>query len=178
VLAPDALELCFEPQGGPVCPTGGAAHRIDALLIAFLGATGGAITAVVAITRMQGTQTPFGVPLSLAVLKLPFGAITALVGLLLIHGEFVPGLTNLDTEGQILAYALFFGIAQQIVTGFVDRQAANLLNKIPYKREPDTEQAPSSQQLADLAAFMADAQRDARNREAVGADAQAVGETK
>ena len=66
--------------------------------------------------------------------KLPFGALTALLGLVLIHGRFVPGLTDLDSSGQILAYAIALGVAQHAVTGLVDRRGQELLAGIPGKR--------------------------------------------
>ena len=43
-----------------------------------------------------------GLPVAMAVLKLPTGAITAFLGLLLMRGQFVPGLSALDTSAQIL----------------------------------------------------------------------------
>jgi hypothetical protein len=49
------------------------------------------------------------------------------------HGEFVPGLSQLDSQPQILAYAFLFGIAQQLVTKLVDRQAQDILAKVPSK---------------------------------------------
>jgi hypothetical protein len=167
---PDALELCFEaPEGtGQVCPTGSEPHRIDALVISLLGATGGAISAVIAITRMQGSQTPFEVPLALALLKPPFGAVTALAGLILIHGQFVPGLTNLDSEGQILAYALFFGIVQQILTGFVDRRADDLLEQVPHKRGPDAGTPSPSEAISDIADLVEPDGSDATSSQGTG----------
>ena len=56
----------------------------------------------------------------LLLLKLPTGALTAFLGLILLHGEFVPGLSALDTSGQILAWALVFGYAQQLFTRLID----------------------------------------------------------
>jgi hypothetical protein len=41
-------------------------------------------------------------------LKLPAGALTAIAGLILILGDFIPGLSELDNQGQILAYAIVF----------------------------------------------------------------------
>jgi len=64
------------------------------------------------------------------VLKLPVGAITAFLGLLLIRGEFVPGLSALDTPGQILAWALVFGYAQQLFTRLVDQQGQVVLDNV------------------------------------------------
>ena len=72
---------------------------------------------------MRGTATPYSLPIALAVLKVPTGALTAVLGLVLMRGEFIPGLSALDSSGQILAWAAVFGAAQQLVTRMVDRQA-------------------------------------------------------
>jgi hypothetical protein len=130
---PASLQMCFGDRG-QICPTGTVASGRDALTVAVLGATGGALAAAFSIRRLQGTTTPYGVPLALALVKLPLGALSALTGLVLVHGRFVPGLTELDTSGQILAYAVVFGVGQQALTALVDRRAQELLDKIPYKR--------------------------------------------
>ncbi len=51
-------------------------------------------------------------PFALIARELPTGALTAVLGLLLLRGGFVPGLSALDSTGQILAWALIFGAAQ------------------------------------------------------------------
>ena len=79
--------------------------------------------------------------LALAALKLPTGAITAFLGLLLMRGQFVPGLSALDTSAQILAWALVFGYAQQLFTRLVDQQGQTVLNSV---RSPDTPQPSRS----------------------------------
>jgi len=141
LIWPETLQLCFAGATGQVCPTGAAPTPRDALVIEVLGASGGALAAVLAVSKMQGTSTPYSVPLALAMLKLPFGALSALLGLVLIHGRFVPGLTDLDTSGQILAYAIVLGIAQQAVTALVDRRGQELLAGIPGKRTANTSSA-------------------------------------
>jgi hypothetical protein len=69
--------------------------------------------------------------------------LSALVGLLFVRGEFIPGLSQLDNQPQILAYAFLFGIAQQLVTGTVDRQAQEILKKVPSKEPVSTKPQPS-----------------------------------
>ena len=69
-------------------------------------------------------------------LKLPSGALTAILGLLLMSGEFVPGLSALDTPGQILAWAVIFGYAQQLFTQFVDQRAQGLLDQVSSQDSP------------------------------------------
>src|SRR5215212_8817993 len=146
VLHPEMLPLCFEPQPTPtqpavlVCPTAASplTDDIDAVvrrtvsnwdvpLIEFIGMVAAGVTGAVALRRIQGTATPFTVPVALNILKLPTGALTAVLGLMLMRGGFVPGLTALDTTPQIIAWAVIFGASQQLFTGMVDRQAASVL---------------------------------------------------
>ncbi|MDP9210096.1 MAG: hypothetical protein M3O65_16725, partial [Actinomycetota bacterium] len=95
------------------------------------------LSAAVSIRHLHGSSTPYDVPVALSLLKLPSGALSAVIGLVFIRGEFVPGLSQLDNQPQILAYAFLFGIAQQLVTRLVDRQAQDVLTKVPSK-EPTT----------------------------------------
>jgi hypothetical protein len=154
------VPLCFAPQGSGavVCPTGTAAladdpsvaqigtlmthtaSPADAAVVMLLGLIGAAVTGAAAIRRIRGTSTPYAVPMTLMALKLPTGALTAFLGLVLINGDFVPGLSALDTPGQILAWALLFGAAQQLVTGLVDKRAQSVLDDVgPGPMTGDTE---------------------------------------
>jgi hypothetical protein len=96
-----------------------------------MGALGGTLGATATIRTLRGTSTPFDVPLALAMLKVPLGAMTALLALVLIRGDIVPGLSVLDSQGQILAYALVFGFAQQALTRLLDQRAETLLEGLP-----------------------------------------------
>jgi hypothetical protein len=158
---PNAIPLCFQPgvtvatttgsqttlpSGQPVqsvCPSGDRQRPTsgDVLIVAGLGALGGALGALVAIRNLRGTSTPYSVSTALAVLKVPSGALCTMIGMLLLSGGFVPGLTNLDDQRQILAYALIFGIAQQLVTRVADNRAQQILDKLPSK-DPQAKQAP------------------------------------
>jgi hypothetical protein len=107
-----------------------AARRGDLFLVEVIGLTAAAVAAAVAIRGIRGSSEAVHLPVLLAVLKLPMGAITAFLGLLLIRGQFVPGLSALDTSAQILAWALVFGYAQQLFTRFVDRQGQSVLDSV------------------------------------------------
>jgi hypothetical protein len=118
------------------CPTGSNRSEPlggDVLIVALLGLLGGALTAAISIRNLKGTSTPYDVPVALAMLKVPLGAFTAILGLVAIQGDFVPGLSVLDSQGQILAYALIFGFAQQVFTRLLDRQAEGLLSGLPVE---------------------------------------------
>ena len=165
---PDALPLCFGPEPttatgqpsapvqGPVgvaCPSeeapptpGTQSRRLpapgDVTLVALLGLMGGGLSGALAIRHLQGSSTPYDVPVALSLLKLPSGALLALVGLLFVRGGFVPGLSQLDSQPQILAYAFLFGSAQQLVTRLIDRQAQDILTKVPSKEPTTTKPEP------------------------------------
>src|SRR5205823_6467302 len=84
----------------------------------------------------RGSSTPVSLPVWLAVLKLPTGALTALLGILLMRGDFIPGFGRLDTQPEIIAWAIIFGYAQQLLTRTVDQRARWVL-------EPVTREGPS-----------------------------------
>jgi hypothetical protein len=161
-LRPGAVPLCFEPSntagtsqppttGGVsfVCPstTGYAARPTggDVSIVALMGLLGGALSATFTVQKLRGTSTPYGVPVALAILKLPAGALTAITGLMLLYGKFVPGLSELDSQGQILAYAIVLGIAQHLVTRFVDQKAEAVLGSVPSKQRSPTSAQPASE---------------------------------
>lgn len=156
-VAPTAVPLCFQPEEAGrtvvVCPTAqselvqtgqqsgpaapdvddvveSTANRADLLVIELIGLIAAAVAAATSIRGIRGSSEPYGLLVALAALKLPTGAITAFLGLLLMRGRFIPGLSELDTSGQILAWAIIFGYAQELFTRFVDRQAHTVLNTV------------------------------------------------
>jgi hypothetical protein len=156
---PAAVPLCFQPeittaqaaslptaaQAGSsrtVCPSGeqgwGANQLqpsgLDVWIVAGLGLLGGGLASAVSVRKMAHSTAPYDVPLALALLKVPTGALTAVAGILLLGGGFVPGFSQLDTQRQILAYALILGYAQQLATRYLDDRASTLLAEVPGKR--------------------------------------------
>ena len=117
--------------------------REDLLVVELVGLTAAAVAAAAAIRRIKGSSERYGLPVVLAALKLPTGAITAFLGLLLMRGQFVPGLSALDTSAQILAWALVFGYAQQLFTRLVDQQAQTVLNNVRGSEGPQSSPSPA-----------------------------------
>ena len=172
LLRPTLIPMCFAPQEAgkvtvvcptaqsePFVPTGGQPQRgvpmrdiddvvretakpQDLLVIELVGLTAAAIAAAAAIRRIKGSSERYGLPVSLAALKLPTGAITAFLGLLLMRGQFVPGLSALDTSAQILAWALVFGYAQQLFTRLVDQQGQTVLDSVRGADRPQPAPSP------------------------------------
>ncbi|TMR32410.1 hypothetical protein [Actinomadura geliboluensis] len=148
-----AVPLCFTPSPSPgsqgefgvVCPTNAAASVPagdltartrdvagwgDYIVVEFVGLVAAGIAAASALRKIRGTSTAFGIPVALAMLKLPTGAITAVLGLLLMRGAFIPGLSALDSSAQIIAWAVVLGYSQELFTKFVDRQGQAVLDSV------------------------------------------------
>jgi hypothetical protein len=172
LFRPTLIPLCFAPeesgkavvvcptaQSGPFIPAGGepqsgvpvrdiddvvaeTANPPDLMVVELVGLTAAAIATAAAIRRIKGSSERYGLPVALAALKLPTGAITAFLGLLLMRGQFVPGLSALDTSAQILAWALVFGYAQQLFTRLVDQQGQTVLDNVRGADRPQPSPTP------------------------------------
>ncbi|MGB5937360.1 MAG: hypothetical protein WBG76_16040 [Ornithinimicrobium sp.] len=114
----------------------------DIFVVELVGLAAAAVAAAGAIRGIRGSSERPSLPVALAVLKLPLGALTALLGLLLMRGQFIPGLSALDTSAQILAWALVFGYAQQLFTRLVDRQGQTVLNSVRGADDGKPQMAP------------------------------------
>ena len=154
-----ALVVCPTAQSEPFIPAGGepqsgvpmrdiddvveeTAKPQDLIVVELVGLTAAAIATAAAIRGIKGSSERYGLPVALAALKLPTGAITAFLGLLLMRGQFVPGLSALDTSAQILAWALVFGYAQQLFTRLVDRQGQTVLENVRGADRPQPSPTP------------------------------------
>jgi hypothetical protein len=167
LFRPTMIPLCFAPeeagQATVVCPTQTSgkfsatstdskddidvrteqtAEPQDILLVELVGLAAAAVAGAAAIRGFKGSSERLGVPIALVLLKLPTGAITAVLGLLLMRGQFVPGLSALDTSAQILAWALVFGYAQQLFTRLVDRQGQTVLDSVRGADKPPLQATP------------------------------------
>ncbi|AWN24805.1 hypothetical protein DKG71_00195 [Streptomyces sp. NEAU-S7GS2] len=156
---PGMVPLCFTPENNGmfevICPTGSlntkeeptvkqiarTANSQDYFVIEIVGVVSAAIAAAATLRRIRGTALPYDVPVVLAALKLPTGALTAVLGLLLMRGGFIPGLSALDSTAQIIAWAIVFGYSQQLFTKFVDTQGQALLDAVrgPNSVQPTPE---------------------------------------
>ena len=92
--------------------------------VELLGAFGGLLAALGAIQRLRGFRSPYNLPLVQAFLKIPAGALTALAGIVLMQS----GVLFLQPQAgtALAAYAIFFGVAQDVVTRLVDRKAREI----------------------------------------------------
>ncbi|KAB1978560.1 hypothetical protein [Streptomyces triticiradicis] len=177
VVQEDAVPLCFTPTQGlghrehdVVCPIrmSGPVPKKDInnalakttspgdyLVVEIVGLVAAGIAAATSLRKIRGTSTPYNVPVVLAALKLPTGALTAVLGLLLMRGGFVPGLSALDSSAQIIAWSIIFGYSQQLFTRLVDDQARALAGEVdaahaaPSSPPTSPQAGPAAPQAAD-----------------------------
>jgi hypothetical protein len=133
---PGYFPLCV--HGQPVngvstfCPTGGSKpSKAD---LAFIMAIGG-IGAVLAVAANLAGLKPTGVRYSLSVMqglvKIPFGAITAMLGIIILSTQSNIGI--LATHAGLLSTAVVFGYSQQLFTKLIDKRANDILKQADGK---------------------------------------------
>ncbi|WP_234312134.1 hypothetical protein [Streptomyces griseus] len=145
LVEPDVgARFCFpENPGDPrsaltVCPLGDEPTWEGVWFIEFVGTLAAAVAGAVSLRQVRGTAGPYHVATALLLLRLPVGALTAVIGVILLSGQFFPGLTGLDTSNQIIGWAIAFGILQEAVTRSVDRQGQLLLENVRTSgRDPE-----------------------------------------
>jgi hypothetical protein len=153
---PTLIPLCFSPQSQVVCPTNeisvpgdvfeparidaatrAAASGWDIPLVELVGVVAATVAAATALRRFpRSANAAYDFPMLLALLKLPTGALTAVLGILLIRAQFVPGLSALDSSAQIIAWAVVLGYSQQVFTRLVDQHAQAAVEDLTATSSP------------------------------------------
>jgi hypothetical protein len=119
---PTLFPLCSHDE--TVCPAGlGAPAPADVGTVAFLGLIGAGLTAVLAIRRGRPSSSPYRLMPALGFLRIPLGGIVAVLGVVLLQSESVPGFAGLADSQQIAVYAIVFGFAQEAVTRLLENRA-------------------------------------------------------
>ncbi len=124
-LVPDAVPLCG--GGGGVCPSGGSVPTGgDVATVAGFGVLGAALAGVLAVRRAQPTSSPYRLSPALAGLRAGLGGVLAVVGVMVVQAQVVPGLAGLDTVQQVAVYSVVFGFAQELVTRLLENRARSV----------------------------------------------------
>ncbi|MBW8737985.1 MAG: hypothetical protein JF621_12935 [Streptomyces turgidiscabies] len=101
------------------------------------------------LQRMGGSWNPYSLPFWQEMIKLPIGALTAVTGLFLVGTEWLPLLKVAANWGDVVAYAVVFGIVQLALTHAIDKRAEQLLAADPDPDEAkQLENVPSKRPAA------------------------------
>jgi hypothetical protein len=108
------------------CPNGTTkAAGADVVQIELIGALAGLLSAIIPLRRARRLTGPYSIAIVQAALKMFTGAAIALIGVLLLQSDLLPGLSP-QPGSRVLPYAAFFGFAQQVLTRLVDQRAGEL----------------------------------------------------
>jgi hypothetical protein len=124
---PNFLSLCASNASlRPPCPSGNAPGAGDIFLLGFAGLVGGAVGALVLLLSVSVSGAPFTIAIAQALLKLPTGAVISLVALFVLqHGTL--GILMPQSGSALVAWALLFGVGQQVVTQTIDKRANDIM---------------------------------------------------
>jgi hypothetical protein len=142
-LAPEFFSLV------PAAPTAQVGDAIEPWQVALVGSLGGSLAAVLALNRFSGYTDPAGLPVVQALLRVPTAAVTALVGVLLMQSSTFDALKP-QNGLAVLAYAFFFGYAQEPLLRAIDRRAGAVLDPARSKDEPAKTIPPAPPRLPPL----------------------------
>lgn len=107
------------------CPLGQSPSSLDVFALELAGMFGGLLSIVIPLATGERVKTPYRIFNNLLVLKILAGAATAVVGVMLIVSGVVSQFP-IESSAAILSYAVVFGFAQQLVTGFIERRTGTL----------------------------------------------------
>lgn len=99
------------------------------ILVMFFGLLGSLVTTIPSMAAIPTVSSPFNFPMQQAFVKITFGSLTGLVGVIAIGtGGVTKGFTSLQA---FVAIAIIFGASQQAVTQFLDKRAGKIIDSAP-----------------------------------------------
>ncbi|MEU7576285.1 hypothetical protein AB0B50_01585 [Streptomyces sp. NPDC041068] len=132
----------------PVCTSGCPDREEPGLrevgLVMLLGMLGAATHVAGRLQKMGGSWNPYNLPFYQELIKLPIGALTAVIGLLLVDTEWLPMTEAPDSWHDVMASAVVFGLAQIALTRSIDQRAEKILAS-----DPDPEEAKQLEKVPD-----------------------------
>lgn len=151
---PSVLSVCFpmasstqsDAEGKKpvelVCPTGkDRPTGGDVPLVALLGLIGGTIGGTASVTRSsRPTITAYTLRVARACLKIAVGAVSGILGLLVLSAGLAPGFETLTSPTAILVYALVFGSSQQLLTQAADKTSERVLKGASPRPDTDSDE--------------------------------------
>lgn len=127
-VAPGFVDLADHSKGIP--PDGPEVWEIE-----LLGAVGGIVGAVFTVAKLGGFSGPYRLPVYQALIRVPAGALVALVAVVLTQSQQVKAIGTQSGLG-VLALALLFGYAPDILLRVMDQRALTLLGQAQTKDDP------------------------------------------
>ncbi|MGF7238727.1 MAG: hypothetical protein ACQSGP_27785, partial [Frankia sp.] len=118
-----------------VCPTG-SDHQSsgDVAIIALVGVLGAGASAVGAISTVRHFVDPYWTPIHQGLLKVPLGAIAAVLGVVSVEAGLEGGAGGATSQGGLLLLAFVLGYSQQLLTRIVDTRGSQVREGLSGER--------------------------------------------
>jgi hypothetical protein len=127
---PDFFPFCVLKAAGKtalICPSGGSqASGSDAPLVMGMGALGAILSFVVSLSTIKPPSVRYSLTAVQGLLKIAFGALTAVLGIMVLSTLLSSDSTVLNSQLKLLVAAAVFGYSQQLFTSVLDRKGTNL----------------------------------------------------
>ena len=99
------------------------------MLVMAFGLLGALVSTIPSMAAIPTVSSPFNFPLQQAFVKITFGSLTALVGVIAIGtGGVTNGFSSLQS---LVTIGIVFGAGQQAVTQFLDKRAGKIIDSAP-----------------------------------------------
>jgi hypothetical protein len=123
MLWPSLIPVC----GDNICPSGRSKQTGgDVGLVALFGTVGAALAVLSTLSSIKVPETPYSLNGPQLLLKIPAGALTGLVALIILQAAIIQNFTAPESQAALLFYATAFGYAQQVATRLVDQKATDV----------------------------------------------------
>jgi hypothetical protein len=109
---------------------------IEVWEVEIVGMLGGMIAAVFTIAKLGGFSGPYRLPVYQALIRVPAGSIVALAAVVLMQSKQISALSP-QSGLSVLAVALVFGYAPDVLLRFMDQKATSLLGQAQSKNDPN-----------------------------------------
>jgi hypothetical protein len=120
--------LCVKSGTSVVCPTGNSVPgKADLAFIMAIGGIGAVLAVATNLTSLKPTGVRYSLSVAQGLIKIPFGAITAMLGVIILSTQSNVGV--LATHAGLISTAAVFGYSQQLFTKFIDKRANDLLSQ-------------------------------------------------
>lgn len=129
-LAPNAIPMCN--TAATQCLVAGSSnpegHHVA--IAAVIGAAAGILAGVASLGRLKGSSVPYSLSFALGLFKGPCGALSAILGLLVIRSGIAGDDLGTGTAAGIVGWVIVFGASQQLVTRIADQKGQTILEGV------------------------------------------------
>jgi hypothetical protein len=129
-LAPGAIPMCNTAATRCIVAGSTVPAWNHVLVAAVIGAAAGILAGVTSLGRLRGSSVPYSLAFALGLFKGPCGALSAILGVLLIRAGLPGGDLGTNTTAGLVGWVVVFGASQQLVTRLADQKGQSVLEGV------------------------------------------------